>query len=395
MAKIEAGQMRLKPSIIALKDSLQTLGQMLQLKAVEKGLEFSIQLDEGLEPFMEIDAEKLRQIFINIVNNAVKFTSDGHVQIRVSSTTEGDQLRLWFEVEDTGIGIAAEELSSIFDAFAQSGTTANIEGTGLGLSLSREFVRLLGGDIQVESTLGKGSIFRFDLKAKKALAEQLAPRTPKSRVIGLAPDQGQPRALVVDDVVFNRRLLRKLLETVGFEVKEAEHGQQAVELFERWQPGIIWMDIRMPIMDGYEASRAIKAAPGGDQVVILAVTASVFAEERQEVLNAGCHDLIHKPFQEAEIFAAMARHAGLRFIEEALDGPPPELSRQHLQQLQEAVTSLPEQLKLQLAEALHLGESLAILDIIGKIELINQPLGLALKSLATEYRFQNIEELLG
>lgn len=395
LAKIEAGQMQLRPSIIDLKESLMSLGQMLRLKAVEKGIEFHIQFDEDLEPFVEVDAGKLRQVFINIVNNAVKFTQEGKVLVRVSSKPQGEELRLDFEVEDTGCGIAAQDLPGIFDAFAQSGDKANIEGTGLGLGLSREFVKLLGGSIQVQSQLGKGSTFRFDLKAKKALASQAPSKAPKTKVTGLAADQGRPRVLVVDDVLFNRRLLGKLLEKVGFEIREAEHGQEAVELFQSWQPRIIWMDIRMPVMDGYEACRLIKAAPGGDQVVIIAVTASIFADERQQVLDAGCHDLIHKPYQEAEIFAAMARHAGLAFIEEALDSQPVELMPEHSHQLHEAMGSLPEDIRQQLQEALFLGESQAILKVIAKVQGLNHSLGQTLKALAIEYRFQDIEDLLG
>lgn len=395
MAKIEAGQMQLRPTIIDLRETLQGLGQMLRLKALDKGLVFNIQLDEGLERFIEIDAEKLRQIFINIVNNAIKYTKEGQVQVRVSSKAEQDWLRLYFEVEDTGPGITTEDLPHIFEAFVQSGATANIEGTGLGLGLSRKFAQLLGGDIRVRSELGKGSVFCVDLQARKGLAEQMEPRASRVRVTGLAPGQASPRVLVVDDVLFNRRLLRKLLEDVGLEVEEAENGQQAVELFQRWRPDIIWMDIRMPVMNGYEASRAIKAMPGGERAVILAVTASVFAEEREQVLEAGCDELILKPYRETEIFAAMSRHAGLHFVEEQLEPPPQDRPQLEQQQLQGAVAALPSDVRALLADALQLGETQPIMDAIAQVEGLNQALGRALKSMASSYRFLDIDALLG
>lgn len=395
MAKIEAGQMQPRPSVIDIRETFQGLGQMLRLKAADKGLIFSIRFAEDLECCIETDAEKLRQIFINIVNNAIKYTPEGHVWVWVASRPVQDQLELYFEVKDSGLGIAPEDLPHIFDAFVQSGATAAIEGTGLGLGLSRKFAQLLGGDIQVQTELGKGSVFSCTLRVRKALAEQREPEASRVRITGLAPDQASPRVLVVDDVLFNRRLLRKLLEDVGLEVEEAENGQRAIELFQSWQPDIIWMDIRMPVMNGYDASRAIKAMPGGAQVVILAVTASVFAEEREQVLEAGCDDLIFKPYREAEIFAAMSQHAGLRFIEEEVVRPLQDRPPLEQQQLQDEVRRLPSDIKALLADTLQRGETQPIMEAIAQVEGLNQALGLALKSMALSYRFLDIEDLLG
>ncbi len=229
---------------------------------------------------------------------------------------------LHFEIEDTGPGIAPDEMDKLFATFIQtkSGQRAQ-KGAGLGLSISRQFAQLMGGDITVASQVGQGTIFKFDIQVELVDMAKIQPRQPVRRVAGLASNQPDYRILIVDDSPDNRSLLCQLLAEVGFVLQEAVNGQQAVELYESWRPDLIWMDIRMPVMDGYEATKRIKArakpphgAAKGQAPVIIALTASAFEEERAVVLAVGCDDFVRKPFREADIFDKMAQHLGVRYI---------------------------------------------------------------------------------
>jgi CheY-like chemotaxis protein len=229
---------------------------------------------------------------------------------------------LHFEVEDTGPGIAPEELEAVFDAFVQteSGQEAK-EGTGLGLPISRQFVKMMGGDLTVSSELGMGSLFKFDVQIEMADAADVLTSQPARRVIGLAPDQraadgGPYRLLIAEDREASRKLLTKLLEPLGFEVREAVNGQEAIEIWELWEPHLIWMDMRMPVVDGHQATKRIKATTKGQATVVIALTASAFEEDRQVILSEGCDDFVRKPFREAEIFDKLTTHLGVCFVYE-------------------------------------------------------------------------------
>ncbi|MBE9129575.1 response regulator, partial [Coleofasciculus sp. LEGE 07081] len=229
---------------------------------------------------------------------------------------------LIFEIEDTGPGIAPEEISTLFEAFVQTETgRQSLEGTGLGLPISRQFVQLMGGDITVSSTVGKGSVFKFDVEVERIGASEIETTQPTYRVIGLEPGQPDYRILVVDDRLESRLLLTKLLTSVGFSVQEAVNGQEAINLWSSWHPHLIWMDMRMPVMDGYEATKRIKAHLKGQATIILALTASAFEEERSIVLSAGCDDFVRKPFREGVIFEKMAQYLGVRYVCEDREQP--------------------------------------------------------------------------
>ncbi len=259
-----------------------------------------------------------------------------------------NRISLHFEVEDTGPGIAPEEIDLLFEPFGQTQTGRNSQqGTGLGLPISRKFVQLMGGDISVCGGLGKGAIFKFDIQVGLGEATQVQITQSKSKVIGLAPDQRKFRILVVEDRLENRQLMVQLLTTTGFVVQEAQNGQQAVTLWSNWQPHLIWMDLRMPVMDGYEATQQIRARErfrntgvqeytstgvresenstsasfssnlaASEQTIIIALTANAFEEDRQQALSVGCDDFICKPFREEEVFEKMAHYLGVRYIYE-------------------------------------------------------------------------------
>lgn len=224
------------------------------------------------------------------------------------------QTLLW-EIEDTGAGIAPEELDTLFDAFTQTETgRQSEEGTGLGLPISRKFVRLMGGDITVSSKLRRGTVFKFKIVAEPALEKELQLPQQIKRVIGLEPNQPSYRILVVDDRWENRQIVLRFLEPIGFEVKEAVNGKEAVEIWSEWQPDLIWMDMRMPIMNGYEATKFIKSHSKEQTTYIIALTASTFEEERAIVQSVGCDDFVRKPFRESVLFEKIAQYLGVRYI---------------------------------------------------------------------------------
>ncbi|HEY9697619.1 MAG TPA: ATP-binding protein [Trichocoleus sp.] len=339
MSKIEAGRVILNETSFDLYLLLDTLEEMLQFRAEAKGLRLVFSCSPNVPRYVRADERKLRQVLLNLLGNAIKFTQAGSVLLRVRSEEAEDRrqaaeippspispspippsphpLTLYFEVEDTGPGIAAAEMNQLFEAFSQTEIgQKSQQGTGLGLAISRQFVRLMGGDITADSVLGRGATFAFDIKVGLGNPAEIEVQQPSRQVIGLAPNQPNYRILVVDDRWVNRQLLLRLLEPIGFEVRLAEDGQQAIALWEEWQPHLIWMDMRMPVMDGYEATRYIKAHSQGQKTVIIAFTASVFDEERAIVLAAGCDDFVRKPVSEEIVFEKIAQYLGVSYIYE-------------------------------------------------------------------------------
>ncbi len=270
----------------------------------------------GFPRYIVGDETKLRQILVNIVSNAIKATEQGGVTLRLS--TKQDKVeRLLIEVEDTGYGIALEDQGKLMQPFVQVGHPSKQQGTGLGLAISRQFVELMGGNLSFTSTPSQGSTFRVEIPLLLARSEDIR-EVPKARNAATRLEAGQPscRVLVVEDQLENQILLIRLLESVGFEVKLAENGAKALEQFSSWKPHFIWMDRRMPVMDGMEATRCIRALPDGEVVKIAAITASIFKEDDAELMAVGFDDIVHKPFRSEQIFDCMERLLGLRFERE-------------------------------------------------------------------------------
>jgi CheY-like chemotaxis protein len=276
------------------------------------------------------------------------------------------------------------------------------------LAISRKFVQMMGGDITVASEVGKGTVFSFDILAKPADRAEIEAETTARQVIGLAPGQPVPRVLVVDDNPENRALLHKVLEFAGFEVREAVNGREAVEQYEKWRPGFIWMDIQMPVMDGYEATkriREIETQPvtsnqsrqgGTTRVPIVALTAHAFEEEKEVILAAGCDDFVRKPFREAEIFDAMARHLDVRYLyEEAEDSKAKGEGETPQDALTpEALAKLPDELRKELKQAIIDLDVDLIQAIIERIRELNGPVGNGLADLARDFQYDKILALI-
>ncbi len=316
LAKIESGKMTLYPTDFDLYALLDLVEEMLALRADSKNLQFFVERAPDLPKYVNTDDKKLRQVLINLLGNAIKFTSEGSVilRVRVENRQVDSPYTLTFEVEDTGAGIAPTEIDTLFEAFVQTETgKESQEGTGLGLPISKRFIELMGGEIAVRSQVGKGTVFQFGIQALASDAHKIKGQ-PTRTVIALEPNQQDYRILVVDDRWENRQLLLKLLLPIGFQVQEASNGQEAIEIWKQWQPHLIWMDMRMPIMNGYEATQHIKSHLQGQATAILALTASTLEEEKVVVLSAGCDDFVHKPFRENIIFEKMAQFLGVRYI---------------------------------------------------------------------------------
>lgn len=319
ISKIEAGQTVLDTSSFDIRAFFHDLEEMFDSSTDVMGLHFEIIGINDLPQYVAADENKLRQILINLLGNAVKFTDQGSVIMRVVAEDEAATgMRLKVEVEDTGVGIAENELDKVFDYFEQTASgRAKKSGTGLGLAISRDYVRMMGGDITVASKEDKGSTFRVEIDIRKAAESGIKERVMQQRrVIGLKAGQNIPRILVAEDKKDSRTMLVKLLRTVGFQVQEAVDGRQVVDLFRKWQPDFIWMDIRMPVMDGLKATQCIKETEAGKATVIAALTAHALMDEREQILAAGCDDFVRKPFREYEIFGVMGKHLGLRYVYE-------------------------------------------------------------------------------
>ena len=401
LSKIEAGQMTLDEKDFDLYRLLDDLEGMFQLRIVDKDLRLIFDRLSDVPRYVRTDEVKLRQVLINLLNNAIKFTEEGTVTLRVAST---DLLpttcHLHFEVADTGPGISPDELESLFKAFtqSQSGQQAQ-EGTGLGLTISQSFVQLMGGEISVSSTVGEGAIFSFDLPMKINKTDEIEKQLSgiSRRVVGLEPGQPVYRLLIVDDKWDNRQLLVKLLKPVGFDLREAENGREAVEIWTEWQPHLIWMDMRMPVLDGREATRSIKGTLQGENTVIVALTASVFEEERIKILEEGCDDFIRKPFREADIFDILSKHLGIRFVYEEIKAPSQTLDigkEFEGQKLKVALQTLPPELLAKLEDAAIRIDMETIDRVIDQIRAHNAAVSDVLAILADDFEYDKISALI-
>ncbi|MBR8826563.1 MAG: response regulator [Gomphosphaeria aponina SAG 52.96 = DSM 107014] len=395
MSKIEAGRITLNENSFDLHSLLDTLEGMFQLKAESKGLQLIFELDPQIPQYIKTDESKLRQVLINLLSNGIKFTETGGVSLRVSKSKENIIL---CEVNDTGAGIAADELDKLFQAFVQTETGIKSgQGTGLGLPISQKFVQLMGGEITVTSKLGEGSTFSFEITISVVKESEIQTSVMPKKVIGIAPNQPTYRILVVEDKPDNRLLLVKLLTAVGFtEVKAAENGQEGIEIWESWEPHLILMDMRMPVMNGYEATKKIKATLKGQATVIIALTASAFEEQRSMVLSAGCDDFIRKPFQEEELLTKIGKCLSLEYIYEEEKGKQ-NVSKEEKEanftlqpQALQVMPKLWSQRLYQLAAACDLD---VILELIEEIPPEYSSLSFPLKELADNFQFEQIMEL--
>ena len=390
ISKIEAGRMALNPVDFDLWALIGDLTLLFQPRAEAKHLTLTAQIEPEVPRCVRGDEGKLRQIYVNLLGNAVKFTEQGGVVLRVSCRPEVETgLRLVSEIEDTGVGIAPEEQGRLFHAFEQ--TTSGIRaggGTGLGLAIARQYVTMMGGGIEVESEAGRGSRFRFQVDLLAGEEQGVARRRQEEEVVAIRAGGERNRVLIVDDKEENRAVLRHMLGRVGFVTEEAGDGVEAVQRFGDFRPHLVLMDIKMPVMNGYEATRRIRDMTGGQAVPIIAVTASTFDDDRRTVLAAGVDGFIGKPFRESELFHVLGTALGIEYAyAEAATGDE-DGAKATATPIPEAMAALPPELAATLRRAVETADLDAMLAAIDRISARDQPLARILGDMARRYEYE-------
>jgi signal transduction histidine kinase/CheY-like chemotaxis protein len=393
ISKIEAGRFELDIQALDLIDLLQDIGAMVSVRAADKQLSFRLEIASDIAQYIKADSGKLRQVLINLLGNAIKFTQQGEVILRVCTRPlpTAAMIMLDIEVVDSGAGIAEDKQEELFKPFVQLvRENSDAKGTGLGLAISKSLIELMGGCIGVTSILGIGSTFKIELPVTIASVDNLTIEEEWRPVKCIAPDQPSWRLLVVDDNADNRLLLVTILTEVGFQVREAENGQEAIKGFEQWQPHLIWMDMRMPVMDGYDATQKIRQLAGGDAVKIIALTASAFREQHGRIINAGCDAVLHKPFHIPEIFAALTQQLAVKFVFQEF---PVLLSSPVRETTVEMLGKLPRDLRQLLHEAALNLDTEETEAVIAQIRVLAPEVGDGLQELAGQYQFEQIIHL--
>ena len=311
LSKIEAGHVDIEATSTDLSRLTVDLEHLLAETARRKGLALTITVLPDTPRTVMIDGLHLRQVLLNLVGNAIKFTVHGEVRLII--TRDGDHLL--FEVWDTGPGIEPEALSAIFEAFTQTKSGAAVGGTGLGLTISQQLLQRMGGDLRVESVIGEGSRFYFTLPLVAApdRAERDADAAAPLLNARLAPGQ-ELLALVVDDSTVNRRILAKLLESAGVQVITASGGVEGIEMTAAHRPNVVFMDLKMPDLDGLEATRRLRDDPRTAHIPVIAVTASAFGDTRKAAREAGCADYLPKPVRAEVLYSILHDRLGARFV---------------------------------------------------------------------------------
>ena len=395
MSKIEAGRVTLNVDACDLHGLLYDLEMMFRLRASEKSLQFDLGLSAELPQFVILDSGKLRQILINLLGNAIKFTQRGTVRLRASAVQSAvTDLILHLSVEDTGCGIGEEELPTLFQPFVQARSARMVaEGTGLGLAISREYVQLMGGTLSVSSRLDQGSTFELSLPAKHGSRSENKPADVARRVIGIRPPERHIRVLEVDDNELNRQLIGAMLRPIGFEVREAGNGREALDILQAWQPDLILMDMTMPVMNGFEAIAHIRRDPVAGNIPIVAVTASAFDEDRVAILRAGANSYIRKPLQETELLRVIGEHLGIDYVyDDEANSTPTKL--RSLKSSRAALSQLAQQHVEQLLDAAERADYKQLRILIANIRPISIELAQGLEDAVEQFQYHKIVELI-
>ncbi len=397
ISRIEAGVQDVELREFDLHHFLSDLDDMFALQASDKGLEYHVEPLDDCPQFVKTDPVKLRQILINLLGNALAYTTEGGVILRVGLPEGTDSAQnldsLFFEVEDSGIGIPDHELGQIFEPFyqGQAGKEAQ-NGTGLGLAISQEFVKLLGSDLNVHTESGRGTKFNFNLPVEIFSDLQPDSETEGPEVVAIAPNQPTYKVLITDDKWANRQILFKLLQPMGFDLREARNGVEAVEIWEAWQPDLIWMHLRMPVMDGFEATRRIKSGPNSENTAIIAVTASAFDEERANIEAIGSDDFLRRPYRIADVYAMMEKHLGVRFVYDDAEEIAP--TEETVQIQPESLAAVSPEIRAELEAAIQRLDVETIELLIAQIREQDESLAIAMDILTQDFKYDQILEAL-
>jgi len=410
LARSEANQVKLIPSTFELDQFLGELYSLFHLRATEKKLVLTFQAASDLPSHLCTDETKLRQVLINLLDNAVKFTAQGRVTLQVEQVSsmpdpnaasgQNRSVRLRFTLTDTGAGIPPEELASLFKPFSQTrvGRSLN-QDLGLGLVISQEFVRLMGGEIQVKSQLGQGSTFQFEIQSEVVNSAPRPLKAELGRIIGLAPGQPRYRVLVADDNAMNRRLLMETLSILDIDLREAADGRIAVEQWQVWQPDLIFMDLWMPVLDGYEATaqiremEAVQPRSSKPATVIIGVSATGVDDYRNRAILAGCNGFILKPLTDTDLFGALAEHLNVRYCFTG-DNLVATGAQSGIVELSPAIANLPKKSRETLEQAVILGDRHQIQLALHSVKSHNADLAQAIQKMADQLQYLEILNLI-
>ena len=389
MAKIESGNIQLTNVDFDLSELLEGLDSIYHAKIISQDMQFIANIADDIPRYLWGDRNKIRQMLVNLLSNALKFTDSGMITLRVWCANE-NPYHLYFQVKDTGIGIAEDELPTLFEPFAQaeSGKKSG-SGTGLGLAITREFAELMGGQITVKSELNVGTTFTIFVPLEPAKNTVTPSNFQSAHIVGIKNPAVNPKILVVDDRWENRMMLSRMLTDTGFIVKEASDGREAIHVWKEWEPDLIWMDMRMPNMDGYEATQRIRESEEGDNVVIIALTASAFEQDRERVMIAGCDDFLAKPFREADLYDKLSKHLGIEFIYEDEDDLKPKATSTTPRG---KFDHLPESSRLQLKQAITELNLNKVHDVVGTFESNFPELARQILDKANEFDFDTLAQ---
>ncbi len=397
MSKIEAGGMTANVEPFDVAHLVADLAAMFKLRASSKGLGFDVIEATDVVRTVLGDQGKIRQVLINLVGNAFKFTNRGHVKLEVTVSRRPDgQVWLSARVEDTGVGIAASEQSKLFQPFTQTQSGRFQAGTGLGLAISAQYARLMGGRITISSEVEVGTVCLFEIPVQPVDAASTIDVALNRRVLGLMPGSPTPRVLIVDDEPDNRGWLNAILTSVGFEVREADDGEAAVREWDTWHPQLVLMDVRMPVMDGLEATRRIRKSAPGTGTVIIALTASAMEEDRHGVMQAGADELIGKPFREADLLEKIRVHLGLAYVyaDQATEQELTSTDAAVRSSKSDALDTLPVEWADDMRRAIFNGEKDRVNTLIATVPPRDAEFAQALQRLADRYEYDALTQLL-
>ncbi|MCP4326209.1 MAG: DUF4154 domain-containing protein [Alteromonadales bacterium] len=394
LSKIEAGRVSLIPVAFSLTSMINEVKAMLYSRMEQKGIQFQLKISDKLPSVIVSDQGKVKQVLINLLGNAIKFTEQGRITLRVSLLGEGNSIKaspelqtICFEVQDTGVGIKEQEFKKIFAPFEQASTGLKKENSsGLGLSISRHYAKLMGGDITFNSHWGVGTSFFFEMQAERS-NQQIQKINAFSTPLALAPGQVTKRILVVDDIANNRNILEQMLVPIGFEIKKANDGVAAINSFKEWSPDLILMDIKMPVLDGMQAVQKIKLLPNGKEVAIIMVSATVLDETQKMVEQLGLNGFIKKPVEFKDLLEQINRCLGLKYIyQEKIE------TEAHVA-LNENYQLLPSDLFEAIQQAALIGDIARLTVLAAEVIEIDPDLGQALKLRLDEFDLATIMQL--
>ena len=395
MSRIEAGKAEVTLARCNIATILREVEDLFVASAARKGITYTVSVPDDLDEYVITDGSKLKQILINLVGNALKFTDFGSIKveaIRQNAAQRGDCARkILFSVSDTGKGIAAGDIAKIFEPFEQTEEGRLRGGTGLGLSISRKYCQLLGGDLSAESRLDTGSRFSFYIEALPANFECVEAPEEQARIASIE-DGKTPRILIVDDKALNRDILSRMLEPIGFPIRQATDGQEALGIIETWMPEIVLLDLVMPGLSGKGLIQALRSGRNGNALKIIVTTASVAEFDRDSAVELGADALIDKPVMESVLLAEIQKLSGIKYgyknrLGESAEDPAREAG------LAASLAALPADLLIKLRDSIKLGDIEEVGSLAEKIAEVDRELAGTIAGMAESFQLDRLIKL--